>query len=580
MLMSLFLRRLPAVVILGLALLGPAWALAAGPLDLVPQNATAVIRLRSPEATFGKAGEFANKVQPGMGFMVQNSMPGLGQVISNQTLGGVDLKQDWYAAVFAQKGTPPTVAFIIPASDVEQMKSAVGSDFTFAVKDSWVIYSQDEATVELMEDCVEGKAKAISATADERAAALLNGSDLALHVNVAELAKTYAEEIAGADQQIDGFLEIFAAQAATAPGGINIKPVIDMYGKAAHAIVQSARDSDSFTITLNVTASALTLDELLVAREGTPTEKFLSSQKVGPMELLTRLPQDQQGYFAVEGNFEGLMEFGMSFAQQMLGDNKDVKDRLDKAMAAMKDVKFQGMAGSFQLVSGTDGALRGVSVVGVSPAAKMREISHAMGNLNVLELPGLKQSMDLQKDAETYGDLKGDVMTLKQEFSEELDPLGMQNKLQAMLHGPNGMVQRTVVKGDYLVQTVGGSQDSMKAALGALDASPADGGALVKARARLFEKANFIGLIDLPNMGIRGLEMAAGSGALPLPIKPQQVENFKVPVSYLGFAVQTEPRGLRMRTEIPVETLNGFAQIVAFVQQAMQQQFQNNGDNN
>ena len=138
----------------GLALSVQLSAQAAGPLDLIPADVTAVIRLKSPEATIGKVGNFANAVQPGLGFMVQGQAPGLGVVISNPTLGGVDLKQDWYVAVFAVKGAEPSVVFIIPATDVKALQGGVGDSFTFASKDSWVAYSQDEAVMELVEECI------------------------------------------------------------------------------------------------------------------------------------------------------------------------------------------------------------------------------------------------------------------------------------------------------------------------------------------------------------------------------------------------------------------------------------------
>ena len=95
-----------AALAIGLALVSQLSVQAAGPLDLIPADATAVVRLKSPEATIGKVGNFANAVQPGLGFMVQGQAPGLGALISNPTLGGVDLKQDWYVAVFDLEELP------------------------------------------------------------------------------------------------------------------------------------------------------------------------------------------------------------------------------------------------------------------------------------------------------------------------------------------------------------------------------------------------------------------------------------------------------------------------------------------
>ena len=133
-----------AIAALGIMLTAQLSAQAAGPLDLIPADATAIVRLKSPEATIGKVGNFANAVQPGLGFMVQGQAPGLGAVISNPTLGGVDLKQDWHIAIFAVKGAEPAVVFVIPATDVKALQGGVDESFTIASKDSWVAYSKDD----------------------------------------------------------------------------------------------------------------------------------------------------------------------------------------------------------------------------------------------------------------------------------------------------------------------------------------------------------------------------------------------------------------------------------------------------
>jgi hypothetical protein len=84
----LFRRSGVAVVALGLVLVTGLSAQAEGPLDLIPANATAVVRLKSPESTIGKVGNFANAVQPGLGFMVQGQAPGLGVAFSGRSRDG------------------------------------------------------------------------------------------------------------------------------------------------------------------------------------------------------------------------------------------------------------------------------------------------------------------------------------------------------------------------------------------------------------------------------------------------------------------------------------------------------------
>lgn len=565
-----------AVLAFGIALIGQVSAQAAGPLDLIPADVTAIIRLKSPEATIGKVGNFANAVQPGLGFMVQGQAPGLGAVISNPTLGGVDLKQDWYVAVFAVKNAEPAVVFVIPATDVKALQSGVSDSFTFASKDSWVAYSQDEAVMELVEECISGEASAANGAIDARSSTLFGEADLAAWINVSGVTQTYQTELDGADEQLDALLEGLTAQIPPTPG-LNMAAVLDLYGDIGHGALQALRDSEAFSIGISVSNSAITIDELLVVKARTETDRYLASQKTSKLDVLSKLPQNKHGYMALHGDFKGLMEWGMSFATKAIETDEETAEKLEKMIAEMKEVEIGEVGWGFSFDDSDEdaGLIRGYSISQAKPASRMREVALQMGSAYKMEFPGVKQEFSVRKDAEKYGDLTADVITMKQTFDEEANPAAaFQNMFQEVLHGEEGMVQRLVVKSDdVMVQTIGGTQDTMKEALAAYDAAPATSPSdNQESRDGLLDDANIVAQVDLPNMLIvlARAVLATEQLPIPVPIQAEQLEGLSVPKSYIGFSAGTVPQGVRLKSKIEARTLQGFFQIVTYIQQQMQ----------
>jgi hypothetical protein len=574
---SFFRRSGVAIAALGLVLVTGLSAQAAGPLDLIPADATAVIRLKSPESTIGKVGNFANAIQPGLGFMVQGQAPGLGIAISNPTLGGVDLKKDWHVAIFAVKNAEPAVVFVIPTTDVKSLQGGVDESFTFASKDSWVAYSQDEAVMELVEECIAGESDAAGGAMDARSSAVFGDADLGVWVNIESLTETYKTELEGADVDLDALLEGLTAQIPQTPG-MNMAAVLEMYGNLGHGALQALRDSEAFSLGVSVSNTAITIDELLIVKARTDTDKYFAAQKTSKLDVLDRLPQNKHGYVAVHGDFKGLMEWGMSFATKIIENDDGTKEKLEKLVAGMKDVEFGEMGWGFDFKDGEKdvGLIRGYSVSNVNPASKMRELAHQMGDAYKMEFPGIKQEYSIKKDAESYGDLKGDVITIKQTFDEEANPAAkFQNLIQEVMHGKEGMVQRLVTKEGVMIQSIGGSQETMKETLAAYDATPGTSKSdNQESRAGLLEEANIVGQVDLPNIAIvlARAVLATEQFPIPVPIKAEQLEGLSVPRSYIGFSAGTVPQGIQLKTRLEAKTFQGFFQIITYFQQQMQQQ--------
>jgi hypothetical protein len=76
-------------------------------------------------------------------------------------------------------------------------------------------------------------------------------------------------------------------------------------------------------------------------------------------------------------------------------------------------------------------------------------------------------------------------------------------------------------------------------------------------------------LFDLTNAIAKIVDLVVQSQAVPIPLDPEQVKNLQQKPSFFGISAGTEPQGLRVKTLVPVEQMQGIARIVNFVQQTL-----------
>lgn len=566
-------RAVTAGVLAVATLFSAAQANAEGGLDLIPADAAIVIRLKAPEATIAKVGNFANQIQPGLGFFVQGQAPALGVAISNPTLGGVDLKNDWYVAAFPKKDGEPDVVFVVPATDSDAMQEAVGAGFTYAVKGSWVAYSMNPDATKKAQAVIDGDSKALDL--GRRAGNVFKANDISIFVNISDLTASYKDELDKAEAELErGIAQIEDGQQGLPPG-MNAKAIQDVVRTLGKGVLQAIRDADAAAAGIAFTDEALTIDELLLVKSGSDSSKFLASNPANDMRLLGKLPQNELGYVAINMNMGALTKWGLSMAAAVFDGNEDVKNQLDSVSAKLADVEFGTIATGFGLNADAEsGILKSISVTEAKPASKIRELMREMSKLGGLSAPGVKQEITVEEEAETYGDLKADLVKVKQEFSPEADPLGINQQMMDLFYGKEGAVQRVVTTDEMIVQTAGGGQATMKEALASLKGE-GQTGALNEGRKLALPKSNLVAMIDLPNFLVKGAAAVAKTGMLPIPLPAEQIAEIKIPASYLVISVGTEVDGLRARTALPVKMFKGFMEIQKFVQQMQQQQFQN-----
>ena len=384
------------------------------------------------------------------------------------------------------------------------------------------------------------------------------------------LQETFADELAGAGDQLDGFIETLASRFPTNNNGLDMQSIWNMYGDIGRTAIQAARDSTSLVVNIRIRDRALEIEKLLTTTEGSITGELLSAQPASDMALLQSLPDGLTGYLSMHGNPEPLYTWAEKALDGLLQDSETSK-RFQKALALMRETVPGTFTAGGELVFDEDsGALRYYGLSHHNPASKVREAMHVLGDELEYEIGGMRQHITIRTEAETIDGRSVDVINVEQEFPEELDPLGFQQTFNELLYGLEGMTQRLVFRDQLLLQTLGGGQESMQRLL---STEPWHDSRLLATRQRLLEQANVILLGDLPAYFRDVARVIVSSADFPIPIQIPDLEDLEIPRNYAGIAIAAESNRLHVRTVVPVETFQGVAKLVLFVQQGFQAAF-------
>jgi hypothetical protein len=534
---------------------------AAGPLDRFSTDTDVVIRLKAPETTVEKLAGLADAIQPGTGDMLRHNTTALGKGIFVPGLTGVDTSQDWYVLLFSQGRKRPAVYFAIPATDAEQLASALPDRMTSHVEGNWVLYTDSDAGI----PAPAGTGEGISSVLTGESAAVFDRGDLSLFVNVDHLTSVYRDDLAKAQQQVHEGLK-FVAQMASQGNEMNLQPIMDMYGTICDAVFQMLADARGSAVGVTITAEGIGIEKHATFVAGSTTSRVLAAQPTSSMESLARLPAGAGGYFAIRGDMQRFMEWGWSVNAMMLGDDEEKKRQFEESVKAWKEVEFGEMVGSFSVGAADAGLFQYTAVAHASPIDKLRKTMYEMTELmSTMDLYGIKQEMKFEPNAETIGSRKVDLMTLKQEYPPELDPTGMQAKMQEVMFGPDGIATRIAYLEDAYVMAMGGGRETMESLLTSYDSK--SNAEISNHRRGLIAEPNILVLLDLPSLAVQGATALAAIPEFPIPIDTEALSVVPLETSYVGYSLACEPDSLRVQLAVPVEQLRGIAALVGFVQQ-------------
>lgn len=568
------MRRLSAALVLCGMLVLPAPSFAAEtPLEAVPANASVVIRLKNPDATTQKLVEYARNVDQQLGVQVQQFSAARGILISNPALAGVDTKRDWWAAVFSSAEADPVTVFLIPTTDAEALQNAVGPNFTYVTYEDWVLYTEDAATAKKLEDHIANPQRSIAQVVGDEARKVMDEGELAAFVNANQLVETYREQLQSAEQNLEQQLETLSQ--STVQGGVNLQAVAESYGELLRGLLQAIRDAEGLVLALQVQPKDLLLHSYLNFEPGSASDKFVQKHPTSELNLVSRLPSKKLGYFGLHGDIKSVMKWSSEAGLAAFEGGDDVqKEKLKSIYQGFSELEYGSIAGFFDLGNLAGGAIRVATVMEVTPPDKMRDLYRQMVEvMSNIEFPNVKQTWTLKKEAESFDGRSADVVTVKYEIDPANDPGGMQQALFNALYGPDGMTTRLVTLDKLFVMTVGSDRSLMATTLEALAKDAADAAEAGKAyqatRQKLNEKANIIGMIDLPSLGAKVVQLALESGEVPIPLTQEQIEGLKFEPSYLGISISADAPAVRGRLDIPAQQVKGIYQLV---QMFMQQQ--------
>ena len=572
-------RRLSSLVAVTIMLAASQTPTLAAPLDAIPDSASVVIRLKGPENTIGKIVALVNQVEPQFAPLIEAQSKAIGLLIANPAMMGVDQKQDWWVAVFTSADSEPGIVFVVPATDADALKKAVGAGHEALVHENHVIYTQDKTAAEKVKQRLGGTGQSITAVIGKSSQAVFDSGDLAAFVNVRQITKTYKAQLDEASAAVDQALGQMADVAPEMPG-MDMKAVFDMYGQMARGLLQAVKDTEEYTFALAVDGSGITIEEYARFTEGSATDEVFKSHTTSDLALVDKLPAGKPIYFGAHGDMQSLIKWGMGISASMYSGNEDIKKSMAQMAEGMTALKWGAYAGSVGLGSVEQGVLEMIVALEVEPSEKMRDLSrNVLKAMGTMQAGPMKQEYDVKADAEKYGEHSADVMTMKQEINPELDPLGIQKKIMAVMYGPDGMTARLVYLPGMMIETVGGGKPAMTEALKAFEGGgTAANEAVAKTRKQLVPKSNLLVLVDLPGLVASALQKVADSGQSPFPLPPALLDSVKSEPSYMGFAIAAEPQALRLKAVIPAEQVKGVTKLVqigmqtaAQIQKAQQQ---------
>jgi hypothetical protein len=540
----------------------PAVAQTASPLKAIPSDVAVVVRVKGFQGTLNKIASLADAVQPGTGQTVKFGGAAIGGLLKNPTMEGVDLAGDFYLAVFVEKNEAPGMVFIVPGKDLAAMEEALGDEVTFVKADKHGIYSDDEELATSFKDQLKSKEKdSLGDEIDEQSLAALNRGDISVFVNVPALLEAYKDEF----QMLHGLLEGIKDQKpeGDAPG-INTEAVMEKLQGIATTLLKAVEDHEGITLALAVTDKDIVIEEFFKLDDESATGKSLEAGTGSDMPLLNSLPAGAIGYYGVQCDLSELMAWSMEFAEAVVTDEEALKV-IKSTVGDLKGVKFSGLAGAVSLTDGSeDGHLRLVNLMSVDNPQKLRALTKKYAEaVKEVEANGSKTEVTYKADAEKVGKTSIDLVTAKVTISEDAPGAEQQRAVMKVIYGEEGAETRTAYLKDKIVQATGGGSKAMEAALKAVETPAKTPAASLQAvKAKLGAKPNFVGLLDVASLAVKGLALAKQFGGDELPFDAEELaKGLSLKPSYLGFGIEVQDAAVSVKTVIPVDQIKSLVQL-------------------
>ncbi|MFH5805588.1 hypothetical protein [Alienimonas sp. DA493] len=500
---------------------------------LIPADAGVVIRIKDPDSALTHVTAFVRNAAPQYAAQTAAGRGLLGMSVKNVTLTGVNLKEPWYVVGVPREGQPPATVYLLPAANVQAMQSGLGPGVSLKVIGTYAAYTEDdEAVLEAF-----GEGGGFPEILPKGSMEIARDNDVAVAINVPRLLEVYG------DQLEEGLAAAKERAAENAPN----PAAAAAQGQATDAFVNLLKASGPTVIGFNATEEALTFKKLSAFRSGTPIAQALSKMSPKPFAALDRLPEDLDGYIALEGDFQPLLRLARSFlTEEDQAPQREILDALAKA-------GLTGTAGGFQL-GGPDAPLSGVQVTTLENVDAVKPaIEKYMKQVDGMEQQGLRTTVQEAGTVEVGGVTLQKYVT-NMEAVEDTPQSAAAVKAFNMMFGEDGQEQKIGYAGNALVQINGGDDAFAEEAVShATGASDHTNEALTTVAAMLPKQGNVFAAIDLASLAQTGLATAIEMEALPPFFPPETIRGVMVNSSYAAFVVRVEGESIVAEGVIPAK---------------------------
>ncbi len=534
------------------------------PLARLHDDAGVVLRIKAPEETIKQTVEMARTMGPFTAQLVSDNAAAIGLLIGNPTMAGADQERDWLAVAYFHKGREPSVVYVIPTTDGEQFADALAEKHTHLTLGDWIVYSEDAEAIKRIEDESPSEDASVATMMSEDAKKLFERGHISAYVNATQMNAVYEDKW--------GDVADAAAERATGRlGALSMVPGLNpdsALSTGSSAAEDFTKDTESLTAALVVNETGLNLETLAVFRPESATAARFPEHRRSALEVLSQLPAGNLIYFGVSGPLARAAEGAIA---AIAASGAPESERPD--FSAVRDVDIRSMVGSLGLGDLETGYLRFAGITEANPASVLRDFKQQSAKKLTFESgeQGISQEAEYSANAETVGDHSVDILSIDTEFDANANPFFAQifGELQDAAYGPDGMQTRLVYWDNKYLQTLGGGAEAMTEALQAVDSGE---NGLGPHRSDLIADPDFLLLIDLQRLLVKGLEAAAENPNLGLALPPTMFGGTAPQASYIGISLAGANGTLRSKTQLPGPQLQNIIQISLLVRLLNQQQ--------
>lgn len=528
------------------------------PLRYLPGDADLVIRLGEPDRTVEKVAELAGKIQPLLKSVVEGQASQLGEVISHPTLTGVDQSRPWYLAIKLRGREVPTALFAIPAVNTTDFVAALPAGAKSVVHDRWVVYSP------VSDIPVVAEGSSLAKTWDAPLKANLDAAELGVFVNVDGIVRAYPTEIETYEKQIYEFVD--ALRFLPMEQGVDIGAIAKLYARGADSLFDALRDTRHLSLTVRLEGGDVGIDQSIAFKPDSDTAKILAANPASRLDLVRSLPANQTMQGGFQGFSQDLIGFALEVASAAIKEQQQ-RDLIEGVFTEMKQVGMGEMAIGIDVQPlSDDGLFTGYNLMRVRDWEKYRDLMRKMNSsLNVMEVGNLRQTTEVERDAETYGAHKVDVVRVRQE--QLPGTAGPDIDMQKLLFGDMNE-SRVAYLPEALFTIQGGKADDMRKLLANWDAQKKI--TLPTYHWPLAEKANAEMYVDGARMFAGVFYTIGKTGLIPIRMSEASLDGLNLKPSYAAMSIRCDGPALHTQVRVPVEQIQGFTRLFALVG-AMQQ---------